>query len=145
MASTSVTLTKPDLSSHPPPNGFPQLLQTPTGLALLELQGTINLPDTSEAVDIGRIDFPDYCDDALDPSGTAWMKRVYLYVGEHQRLTGDVRKLPRPVAVIRRKGAEGGGEREGDGEAEELEVVEIVKYKLVFDSRPEPVTSVVID
>lgn len=145
MASTKVTLTKPNLPSQPGPNGFPQLLQTPTGLALLELQGTINLPDTSESVAIGRIDFPDYREDALDPSSTAWMKRVYLYVGEHQRLTGDVRKLPKPVAVIRRKGAEGGGDQEGDGEAEELEVVEIVKYKLVFDSRPEPVTSVVID
>ncbi|RKU43350.1 hypothetical protein DL546_005304 [Coniochaeta pulveracea] len=145
MASTGVSLTKPNLPPQSAPNGLPQLLQTPRGLALLELQGTINLPDSSESVDIGRIDFPDYREDALDPSSTAWMKRVYLYVGEHQRLTGDVRKLPKPIAVIRRKGAVGGGEHEADGDAEELEVLEIIKYKLVFASRPEPVTSVVID
>ena len=127
----------------------------------MELQGTINLPDSAggdseaasaQSVPIGRLDFPDYRADALDPSSTAWMKRVYLYVGQHQRLTGEVKKLPRPVAVVRRKGGGEGSEGEvvmkdvGAAEesaaaapAEELEVVEIVKYKIVFSQRPEPV------
>jgi chromosome transmission fidelity protein 8 len=106
---------------------------------LLELQGTINLPDPEDdhtSIPIGHIDFPDYREDALDPSSTAWMKRVYLYVGQHQRLTGEVKKLPKPLAVVRRRG-EG-----GDDVTEGLEVVEIVKYKLVFSNRPEPVSSV---
>lgn len=125
-------------------NSFPQLLQTPTGLALLELQGTFNLPaaaaddddDASSSndtlVNIGRVDFPDYKPDSItfDPASTAWMRRVYLYVGQHQRLTGEVKKLPRALAVVRR--------REGAA-GEELEVAEIVKYKVVFSSRPEPV------
>ncbi|POS78003.1 hypothetical protein DHEL01_v203596 [Diaporthe helianthi] len=135
-------------------NPLPQLLHTPSGLALLELQGTINLPEAEGAVDdgsdhhhqqpaipIGRIDFPDYRPGSItfDPASTAWMRRVYMYVGQHQRLTGEVKKLPRAVGVVRRRlegvGAAGGG----GGGGEELEVVEIVKYKIVFSSRPEPV------
>lgn len=124
-------------------NPFPPLLHTPAGLALLELQGTINLPHPDEAIHIGRIDFPDYKPDAItfDPASTAWMKRVYLFVGQHQRLTGEVKKLPRAVAVVRRREEHAEGEGGGDGAAQqqELEVVEIVKYKIMFSSRPEPV------
>ncbi|ROV97092.1 hypothetical protein VMCG_07479 [Cytospora schulzeri] len=115
---------------------LPQLLQTPSGLALLELQGTFNTPapdgPDDTRVPLGRLDFPDYRPDSItfDPSSTAWMKRVYMYVGQHQRLTGEVKKLPRAVGVVRR--------REGV-EGDELEIVEIVKHKIVFSSRPEPV------
>lgn len=114
-------------------NPLPPLLHTPAGLALLELQGTINLPNPDEAINIGRLDFPDYQPDAItfDPASTAWMRRVYFFVGQHQRLTGEVKKLPRAVAVVKR--------REGEEGKDELEVVEIVKYKIVFSSRPEPV------
>ncbi|KAJ4326028.1 hypothetical protein N0V84_003248 [Fusarium piperis] len=136
-------------SLHPPnknaktPSPLPQLLQTPSGLAILELQGMVNMPQNAEgqqasSVEIGRIDFPDYVPDA---EGSAWMKRVHLYVGQHQRLTGEVKKLPKAVAVVRRRekdtvtGSGGDSEEQGDN----LEVVEIVKYKLMFSNRPEPV------
>ncbi|KAK4033398.1 Ctf8-domain-containing protein [Parachaetomium inaequale] len=134
-------------------NPLPTLLQTPSGLALLELQGTINLPpfppdNTSPtaaaslpAIPIGRLHFPDYHPDpssSSDGTDTAWVKRVWMYVGEHQRLHGEVRKLPRAVAVLRRRAAQ---ENAGEGGTEELEVVEVVKYKVVFSSRPEPVGS----
>lgn len=136
---------------HPPkptstlPNPLPTLLHTPSGLALLELQGTFNLPpDTSTAgaagpIPVGRLHFPDYHPAAAaanQPEEGAWMKRVWMFVGEHQRLQGEVRKLPRAVGVLRRRG--GGGEEDGEGEGE-LEVVGIVRYKVVFSSRPEPV------
>jgi chromosome transmission fidelity protein 8 len=143
-------------SSSATPNPLPQLLQTPSGLAILELQGTINLPETSSLdedefstqesrpsalVSIGRLDFPDFNPNALDPSSTAWMKRVHMYIGEHQRLAGEVKKLPKPLAVVRRRGTVTGREKSEEEEsAVELEVVEIVKYKLVFAQRPEPVT-----
>lgn len=65
---------------------------------------------------------------------------MWMYVGEHQRLAGEVRKLPRAVAVLRKRGL-GDGEGGVEGEGEELEVVEIVKWKVVFSSRPEPVGS----
>ena len=138
-------------------NPLPQLIQTPSGLALLELQGTINLPQNQDGEDgsgegkgreivIGRLDFPDYHPNTQDSSSTSWMKRVYLYIGQHQRLTGEVKKLPRAIAIVRRKGKDGVSASESarvnlssDGVPEELEVAEIVKYKLVFSQRPEPV------
>lgn len=158
MAAASVTL-HPSTTGPPPAtaapgnNPLPQLLQTPSGLALLELQGTINLPAAEEEgsqhqqqqphIPIGRLDFPDYRPDSItfDASSTAWMRRVYMYVGQHQRLTGEVKKLPRAVGVVRRRQQQGGGGSGDDGSdrAEELEVVEVVKYKIVFSSRPEPV------
>ncbi|KAK8108034.1 chromosome transmission fidelity protein 8 [Apiospora kogelbergensis] len=153
----------PDNADVAVANPLPPLIQTPSGLALLELQGTINLPHHDGAEDdnnnapeipIGRVQFPDYRPDALDPKSTAWMKRVHMYVGQHQRMTGEVKKLPRPMAVIRKRAAAavtGGADtemtdaasskKESSTTSEDLEVVEIIKYKLVFSSRPEPVGS----
>jgi chromosome transmission fidelity protein 8 len=37
-------------------------------------------------------------------------------------------------------GEEGG--TEGDGKEEELEIVEVVRYKIVFSARPEPISGV---
>lgn len=70
------------------------------------------------------------------------MKRVYLYVGENQRMVGECKKLGKPFAVVKRREAGedvrmGGAETEAAGE--ELEIVEVVKHKLVFSGRPEPV------
>ena len=105
----------PQIPLYPPPkdrasvipNPLPQLLQTPTGLAILELQGTINMPpppnpSVSDSTPIGRLLFPNYSS-ASSPEDTAWMKKVYLYVGKHQRLTGEVKKLAKPLGVVRRK------------------------------------------
>ncbi|CAL3973442.1 hypothetical protein PZA11_005680 [Diplocarpon coronariae] len=142
-------------------NPLPQLLQTPSGLAVLEMQGTINLPSHDDQCSIstesqsgkimketpiGRLSFPGY--DPENPGNMAWMKRVYLYVGKHQRLTGEIKKLPKALAVIRKRSSKeqdtmGPNREEG---TEELEVVEIVKYKILFSIRPEPVgTSAVGD
>ncbi|KAI1095401.1 hypothetical protein F5B19DRAFT_441400 [Rostrohypoxylon terebratum] len=132
------------------PNPLPQLMQTPTGLAILELQGTINLPENhengeenSQGIAVGRLIFPDYHPETQDPSSTYWMKRVHLYVGEHQRLTGEVKKLPKALAIIKKRTSSGGDVNMNDGNsestAEDLEIVEIVKHKIVFSHRPEPV------
>ncbi|KAJ5662765.1 hypothetical protein N7462_011691 [Penicillium macrosclerotiorum] len=143
---TSATATAP---SYPINNPLPQLLRTPSGLALLELQGTINVPtsdneqaeyanefDAEKSVSyetpIGKLMFPDYS--PQNPDDTKWMKRAYLYVGRYQRMTGEVKKLPRPIAVLQKR-AESAG-------VEELEVVEIVRYKVFFKNRPEPVNDV---
>ena len=90
----SVTLhTKSTLKPEPGiENPLPQLLQTPSGLAILELQGTINtpeIPDTenddssasSSSQPVGRLIFPDYSKDD-PPDSQAWMERVYLYVDQ---------------------------------------------------------------
>ncbi|KAK3320845.1 Ctf8-domain-containing protein [Cercophora scortea] len=161
-SSTPPTAQPQAITLHPRPftapsasNPLPQILQTPAGLALIELQGEINIPYDSNAegespqpaIPIGRIDFPEFRPDSVTAStSTAWMKRVYMHVGLHQRLTGEVKKLGKPLAVVRRRRNSGGGGREeelgGKGEegGEELEVVEIVKYKIVFNIRPEPVS-----
>jgi chromosome transmission fidelity protein 8 len=144
--SNSVKLYPPDRASAPASSPLPQLLQTPSGLALLELQGEFNLPQGPDgepvsSVEVGRVHFPDF-DAAAGPEDSEWMKRVHLYVGQHQRLTGEVKKLPRAVAVVRRR--EGGRVTQGSGgpvqeQGESLEVIEVVKYKLMFSNRPEPV------
>jgi chromosome transmission fidelity protein 8 len=140
----------PSTAVHPPSgtimnpsasNPLPTLLQTPSGLALLELQGTIHIPPlTPDGMDIdgkphsidtsiGKLVFPYYS--ASKPGeDTAWMKRVHLYIGKHQRMTGEVKKLPKAMGIMRKR--EGG---------EDLEIVEIVKHKIVFSNRPEPVTN----
>jgi len=120
----------------PTSNPLPQLLHTPTGLAILEIQGTINLPPalpSSPSTPVGRLVFPDYSSDASE-SDKSWMKCVHLYVGLHQRLTGEVKKLPNPVAVIRKRDPES-----EDSRAEQLEIMDVVYWKVVFSNRPEPV------
>lgn len=77
------------------------------------------------------------------------MKRVYMYVGQHQRLSGEIKPLAKPVAVIRKRVKDDDGGVQGDdemgvtegevGEGEALEIVEIVRWKILFSSRPEPV------
>ncbi|KAF3046150.1 hypothetical protein E8E12_011384 [Didymella heteroderae] len=152
----------PSIPLHPPsrptPSGvenpLPPLLHTPTGLALLEIQGTIHFPPptaSATSTRVGKLVFPLY-NPALHGEGDAkWMKRVYLYVGENQRMVGECKKLGKAFAVIRRREGGGDGSLEGDvtmaegegtqraKEGEELEIVEVVRHKLVFSGRPEPV------
>lgn len=143
-------------------NALPPLLRTPSGLAILELQGTINIPKSSTGTteedapegsqtpaietELGKIMFPDYSD--LDPENTKWMKRVYLYAGQYQRMTGEVKKLAKPLALVQRRAKAIANDRgdnsdmdnlENNNKGDELEIVEIIKYKIIFASRPEPV------
>ncbi|KAI0448540.1 putative sister chromatid cohesion protein Ctf8 [Xylaria acuta] len=152
---SSVTLhLRTATTEAPSSNPLPQLIQTPSGLAILELQGTINLPQVNEndsqvsdhELEIGCISFPDYHPETQDASSTEWMKRVHLYVGQHQRLTGELKKLPRAIAVIRKRPGSGPDVEMADpisqSAKEDLELVEIIKYKLMFSHRPEPVGTV---
>ena len=67
------------------------------------------------------------------------MKKVHLYVGRHQRLTGQVVKLGKgkSVGVVRKR-----EEEDDDDEEEGLEIVDVVRYKILFQGRPEPVDMV---
>ncbi|RKF79038.1 putative sister chromatid cohesion protein ctf8 [Golovinomyces cichoracearum] len=164
--SENISLTRAQAPKHVK-SPLPQLLQTPSGLALLELQGTINLPTPNCLADpelhenqqllrshtenstglrsveaaFGRLSFP-YHDDG-DTNSTAWMKKVFLYVGPHQRLTGEVKKLRNALGVIRKVKDEPIEERKDvDNTAKnevQLEIVDIIKYKILFTNRPEPV------
>lgn len=75
-----------------------------------------------------------------------WMHKIWLFVGDRQKLVGECRRLEKPLGVLRRRrkgtsdavDGEGEGKREGEGESkEELEIVEIVRYGMFFRGRPE--------
>ncbi|KAI9888604.1 MAG: hypothetical protein M1814_006620 [Vezdaea aestivalis] len=132
----TIPIHPPSSISSPPCSAVPPLLCTPHGLLLLELQGTLNIPSSlhtlpaSSRPPIATLTFPTAAFSTSEPG--AWQKQVYLYVGANQRMSGEVRKLGRPLAVVRRRvGVE--------GEGEELEIVEVVRWKVVFGGRPEPV------
>lgn len=66
-------------------------------------------------------------------------------------MTGECKKLANPIAVLRKRVGEDGGEdvdmggTEGEGKRgkeEELEIVEVVRYRVIFSARPEPITGV---
>lgn len=77
-------------------------------------------------------------------------------------MTGECKKLGKPVGVIRKRERGGMGKDrdrdvidsedvemggvDGQGEQraieEELEIVEVVRYKIVFSARPEPISGV---
>ena len=80
---------------------------------------------------IGRLVFPNLDSDAR--SGTeecAWMKKVYFYVGQNQRLVGQVQKLAKPLGVLRKVD-------ESDEGNEALEISDVVRWKIFFGGRPE--------
>ena len=121
---------------------LPNMLQTPGGLAIIEIQGSLHTPladDQADVTDVGKLIFPLY-DPEASSDDVSWMRKVHLYVGRHQRLTGEVKKLGKGkcIGVVRRI--------EGNSTAEHeqaLEIVDVVKYKILFQGRPEPVDMVV--
>ena len=131
---TTIPLELPDPKRGCAVNPLPQLIQTPSGLAYLELQGTFRLPETDDRTPIGTIHFPNYKPGG-DESNMAWMKKVYMYIDRGMRMTGEVKKLAKPLAVVRR------AQRPESSGEEALEVVEIIKYRLLFADRPEPIGS----
>ncbi|KAK6430847.1 hypothetical protein LTR95_012994 [Oleoguttula sp. CCFEE 5521] len=135
----------PSIPIYPPtesvstvnPSPLPSLLHTPSGLALLEIQGMLNstlAPSANASLEVGSLSFPLYDADS-PPEDTSWHKKVWLYVGKNQRMTGEVKKLAKPLAMLRRRE---GSRGDGEGGGEEVEVVEIVRWKVLFTQRPEP-------
>ena len=124
-------------------NVLPDLLETPSGLAIIEIQGTINTStstndednasDAATRADVGRLEFPLYDSNNTDDGN--WTKKVYLYVGKYQRLTGEVKRLAKPLAIVRKRQSSA----RSDSSCEELEICDVVRYKILFSGRPEPV------
>ncbi|KEF55312.1 uncharacterized protein A1O9_08966 [Exophiala aquamarina CBS 119918] len=146
MPAVNLQTSVPNPSEHDSTsNPLPQLLQTPSGLAIVEIQGTIHGPHTlpsdspssnsTVTTRLGRLEFPLY--DTQDKSDGKWMKKVYLYIGKHQRLTGEAKKLAKPLGVIQK--ANSAISDSAMDMNSHLELVEVVKYKLLFSGRPEPV------
>lgn len=138
---------KPIGSPSEPPRcvPLPQLIRTPSGLALIEIQGTINTTNHAgslksdaakpPSINLGRLAFPEgiSTNEARGP-------KVTLFIGKHQKLAGEIRKLPKPLAIIR-KSQEQSMELNGKtNNGSELKIIEVVKYKIVFSQRPEPIS-----
>lgn len=120
------------------------IISTPFGLSLLEIQGDLNLPaqaptdvtdvdmhtesiqnfikvdEIYDAVKCGKLEF-----DPLDTS------KVTLYIGNSQRLLGSLVKIDPPLAVLRIPLK--------DGQETSMDIVDIVSKKLIFKQRPLPI------
>jgi chromosome transmission fidelity protein 8 len=99
---------------------------------MIELQGslTTSTPNLTTPIHLGHLVFPDPPPSSASASAREG-QRVHLFIGDHQRMTGEMKPLARPVAVVRRRG--------GAPDAEDLEIAEVVYYKILFAHRPEPV------
>lgn len=177
-------------------NALPSVLKTPSGLALLEIQGSIYvgsrplidfghglglLQETQQDEDneeedknylhfdnstvelqkLGRFDFSN-----LEKGGN----EVLLYIGDHQRLRGKIVQLKTPLAVLQMNPHQNcdGHSMGQDNDVNmappssnvsidstrdnyhrqvaydekanvEIPILEIIRHKLVFATRPEPV------
>jgi len=128
-------------------NGLPEVLHTPAGLAILEIQGTIHAPlrgsTRSASTQVGRLEFPLYQGNGKGSQEATWMKKVYLYIGKHQRLTGEIKKLAKPLVVLDTSAQNADNCRDvastGVEGGPQLNILAIIKHKILFSSRPEPV------
>lgn len=121
---------------------LPEILRTPSGTVMLEIQGVINVGETplirteldlgpqkrdfsSEEIAIGKIDL-----NQVTEAGST----VVLEMGKTQLLRGKVVKLGVPLAILEVSATTENGESE-------LPVLEVITHKAVFSTRPEPVVS----
>ncbi|KAA8898321.1 hypothetical protein TRICI_006582 [Trichomonascus ciferrii] len=153
---------------------IPGTINTPSGVFLVEIQGTVQvgkrplisgdleltLKDDDDEGENGAIEENPVPVGAVerqlgyfDFSTTDENNEVTLVIGKHQRLRGKISKMNPPMALIELEKGEEEPQRTtwasqsqryqpGHDESAELEipVLEIITHKIVFDSRPEPVT-----
>lgn len=117
-----------------------------------------NFSAVISTTEVGRLEFPLYKPphSHLDLHGKEgceegiWMKKVYMYVGKYQRLVGEVKRLPKALVMIAKSAdqqadtgiAEGVDVEETSREPRPntmLDVLDVIKYKIIFSGRPEPV------
>lgn len=129
------------------------LISTPYGLAILEIQGELNLPNSPpdstsnrdseymenfvkidtiyDAVKFGKLVFDDN-DKSI----------ATLFIGKSQRLLGKLEKLETPLAVLRipndHKDASFSDNKEVLNE-EKIKIIDVIKKKLIFKQRPLPI------
>jgi chromosome transmission fidelity protein 8 len=121
------------------------------GKIVLDNDGSETTADSSSALSVGEFVFPPPDDVTDSDSLDDWDgRRVFLFVGKHQRLTGEVKKLNKPLAVIRRRGDTEASplvafddkeesSRVAPSSSQDLEIVEIITQKIMFAHRPEPI------
>lgn len=127
------------------------------GLVLIEIQGTINKPtelpgnfaphDFVEisggkyAVKIGKLKLEIFSLDGENATKHQKhdTKKIELLIGKNQKLVGEIRKLEKPLGVMKFPAADvsGVGNQQFFDE-NSIQLVDIVRYKLLFKNRPVP-------
>lgn len=163
-----------DHSNHSTEQGFiPEILRTPSGTLLVEIQGTINVgtrPLITSDLDLQVKDqeYNDNDDDndcSTDPIMTSSSaqfekavlrrlgrldfsshlngkgKEVVLDIGRHQRLRGKITQLDPPLALLHMNPTDSPRVPLTNVKPSSvvIPVVEVIRHKLVFNYRPEPV------
>lgn len=116
------------------------VISTPLGLSIVEIQGELNLPtnppsltttnteylsqfikvdEIYDAVKCGQLEF--------DPLDTT---KVTLYIAKSQRLIGKIVNLDPPLGILKVP--------MGDGQ-DGMEIVDVVTKKMIFTQRPLPI------
>ncbi|GEQ69710.1 hypothetical protein JCM33374_g3384 [Metschnikowia sp. JCM 33374] len=144
MPSTPIDYAKAHSAMNVEPGSLPDgscFVSTPFGLAILEIQGELNVPasaptdaegmdpeyvnsfalvdNTYNAVKFGKMEF-----DAKDSS------KVVLFIGKSQRLLGTVETLREPLGVLRVPVETSG---------ESMEILDVIEKKIIFKQRPLPI------
>ncbi|CAN6674913.1 hypothetical protein TRVA0_072S00122 [Trichomonascus vanleenenianus] len=133
------------------PNRFPEVLHTPSGIALVEIQGIINVNDKpllGSELDLAKFEGYQSDDDDITPGvirkhlGQFDFSKfdkgeVTLEVGDNQILRGKVAKLRTPLAVLEMSSSTASSSQDQNANTT-IPIVEIIRHKITFSLRPEP-------
>lgn len=113
-----------------------RFISTPDGLALLEIQGTLNLP-TKVGDDHNLISIDDI--NQLIKFGSIEIEngKLTLFIGTSQRLIGKVEKIDPPFGLLEFPELEEGSDPGIEGA--KVEMINIIDKKVVFRNRPLPI------
>ena len=117
-----------------------QVITTPFGLSLLEIQGDLNLPESVPPPDTPNKEYLsqfvkiDEVYDAVKCGSLEFSETdksdVTLYIANSQRLLGKIVPLQPPLGIL--KVPLGGNEPH-------MDMVDIITHKMVFNQRPLPI------
>lgn len=111
----------------------PNVISTEFGLAIIEIQGELNIPeialddngsnnlkidDLYTAVQFGKL--------TVDPADET---KVTLFIGTSQRMLGRMVKIDPPLGVLRLAA----------DNRDEMKMIDVIKKKIIFKDRPLPI------
>lgn len=107
------------------------VISTPFGLVVIEIQGELNIPSTTHSHESIKL---------LDINHAIKFGKLFiednnsltLYIGNSQRLLGTIETLKTPLGVLKIP---------LDSDQTTIDMVDVVKKKLVFRDRPLPIMS----
>ncbi|XP_062199416.1 uncharacterized protein LOC133901895 [Phragmites australis] len=107
--------------------------------AVVELQGVVQ-PQPSFSGDIRGLHIGRLCS---SPSGSTNSKAGYTFTVGYHELAGTKVTLKKPLLVLRKKKVSSGGDQEPPVAAAELEleVIGVIRHKILFKDRPKALIS----